>query len=71
MLYPVNRNQTVNIMTRQPETIEIPSHADEVACDGGDGALGHPLVYYTFDGKTQLRCGYCDRLFVKAAHNAI
>ncbi|HEY8963146.1 MAG TPA: zinc-finger domain-containing protein [Alphaproteobacteria bacterium] len=48
---------------KQPEIITVPAHADEVACDGGNGALGHPMVYYTFDGAAEVRCGYCDRLF--------
>jgi uncharacterized Zn-finger protein len=48
---------------KQAEIITVPAHADEVACDGGNGALGHPVVYYTFDGGSEVRCGYCDRLF--------
>lgn len=53
-------------MTNQaPEIIEIPANADEVKCDGGGGALGHPLVWYTFDGRDRVECSYCDRLFLK------
>lgn len=48
-----------------PEIIEIPADADEVKCDGGNGPLGHPLVWYTFDGQNEVECGYCDRLFLK------
>jgi NADH dehydrogenase (ubiquinone) Fe-S protein 6 len=48
-----------------PETIAVPADANEVACDGGNGPLGHPLVYYSFDGKTAVTCGYCDRVFQK------
>lgn len=50
-----------------PEVIEVPADADEVRCDGGNGALGHPLVWYTFDGRDRVECGYCDRLFLKKA----
>ena len=41
--------------------------ADEktVGCDGGDGPLGHPLVYYSFGLKSEVVCGYCGRRFVK------
>ena len=53
-------------MTRAPETITVPTHTDEVACDGGNGALGHPMVYYSFDGAHSVRCGYCDRQFVRS-----
>ena len=51
-----------------PEVIEVPSNTDEVRCDGGGGPLGHPLVWYTFDGRDRVECGYCDRLFLKNAH---
>lgn len=51
--------------TQAPEIINVPAGTDEVSCDGGGGPLGHPLVYYTFDGRDQVECGYCDRCFVK------
>ncbi|MCC7305321.1 MAG: zinc-finger domain-containing protein [Alphaproteobacteria bacterium] len=53
--------QTLN----NPEIILVPNDADEVCCDGGGGALGHPKVWYSFDGQDNAECGYCDRLFVK------
>ncbi len=49
-----------------PEIISIPDNANQVACDGGGGPLGHPLVYFTFDGKDRVDCGYCDRAFIKS-----
>lgn len=51
--------------TNTPEIITVDAHADQVACDGGGGALGHPLVYYSFAGKDRITCGYCDREFVR------
>ena len=34
-----------------------------VCCDGGGGALGHPLVWYSLeDGETV--CEYCGRKFI-------
>ncbi len=34
-----------------------------VSCDGGGGALGHPIVWYSLeDGEAE--CGYCDRKFI-------
>jgi len=48
-----------------PEIIEVSADADEVRCDGGNGPLGHPMVWYTFDGRDRLSCHYCDRLFLK------
>ncbi len=50
-----------------PEVIIVDSDADEVSCDGGSGALGHPQVWYSFDGRDKVSCGYCDREFVKRA----
>lgn len=48
-----------------PEKIKVDTDADQVACDGGGGALGHPIVWYNFDGKNSVECGYCDRVFIK------
>lgn len=50
----------------EQERIEIDPHADGVSCDGGGGALGHPKVWYSFDGKASVECGYCGRLFIKS-----
>lgn len=45
----------------EPEIIYV--REQRVSCNGGGGALGHPLVYYTLkDGAAE--CGYCDRRFV-------
>ncbi|MBF0374864.1 MAG: zinc-finger domain-containing protein [Alphaproteobacteria bacterium] len=35
----------------------------KVACDGGGGALGHPMVYMTFAGKAEIVCPYCSRRY--------
>lgn len=35
-----------------------------VGCDGGGGALGHPLVYLNLAGKSEIDCPYCGRRFV-------
>ena len=45
-----------------PET-EITSQW-KVACDGGEGALGHPRVYLRMDETGRVECPYCDRLFI-------
>ncbi len=34
-----------------------------VACDGGDGPLGHPRVWLRIEG-AQTFCPYCSRLYV-------
>lgn len=48
-----------------PEILLVPQDMHRVCCNGGGGALGHPKVYYTFDGEEEVTCGYCDRLFTK------
>jgi len=48
-----------------PEILLVPEHMPQVSCNGGGGALGHPKVFYTFDGQDEVVCGYCDRLFTK------
>jgi len=34
-------------------------------CDGGGGALGHPLVYLRIEA-TEVTCPYCSRTYVLA-----
>ena len=46
-----------------PETEVV--HASRIACDGGEGALGHPRVWLTIpEDKGWVECGYCDKRFV-------
>lgn len=46
-----------------PETQMVPTR--RIACDGGGGALGHPLVWLTIpDDRGFVACGYCDKRFV-------
>lgn len=50
---------------KPPEVITVADDLDEISCDGGGGALGHPKVWYSFDGQDRVKCAYCDRCFVK------
>lgn len=46
-----------------PETEVIST--TRVACDGGEGALGHPRVWLMIDPNTGfVECGYCDKRFI-------
>jgi uncharacterized Zn-finger protein len=45
-----------------PEIILVESRA--VKCDGGGGALGHPVVWYEMGDDNFVECMYCDRRFV-------
>ena len=52
-------------------TIEAPEteivHTTRVACDGGEGALGHPRVWLSISPeKGWVECGYCDKRYVLA-----
>lgn len=46
----------------QPETILVETH--KVSCNGGGGALGHPIVWYEMGSDDVVECKYCDRRFV-------
>lgn len=52
--------------TPPPEILLVPADMRRVSCNGGGGALGHPKVWYSFEGQEAVTCGYCDRLFTKA-----
>ena len=40
-----------------------------VACDGGEGALGHPRVWLSIPHDIGwVDCGYCDRRFIHESH---
>ncbi len=53
-----------------PETIEVENHT--VACDGGNGPLGHPRVFLNMGGDEHVDCPYCGRRYVvkAGAHGA-
>lgn len=53
--------------TPVPPSEEIVVASTRVACDGGGGALGHPLVYLDMGDDDAVECGYCDRRFVLGA----
>lgn len=39
-----------------------------VACDGGEGALGHPRVWLSIpQDKGWVECGYCDARYIHAS----
>ena len=51
-----------------PET-EIVSRT-HIACDGGEGALGHPRVWLQIDDSVGwVECGYCDKRFILEGHD--
>lgn len=48
------------------EIVQVKDSAESAGCDGGGGALGHPLVYLSFETRDEVDCYYCSRRFVKA-----
>lgn len=48
-------------MARPTEIIQTNKHT--VACDGGDGPLGHPRVFLTIGAENEVMCPYCSRLY--------
>lgn len=52
--------QTPNF--EQPEVIMTETR--KVRCDGGGGALGHPIVWYEMGDDDVVECKYCDRRFI-------
>ena len=49
---------------QQPPEVETVTQS-RIACDGGEGALGHPRVWLSIDEDTGwVECGYCDKRFV-------
>lgn len=47
------------------EPILVDSDVSGVKCNGGNPALGHPEVYYSFDNDFAVTCGYCGQVFMK------
>ncbi len=45
------------------ETIYVEENT--VACNGGGGSLGHPLVYLNLSAEGKVECPYCSRLFIR------
>ncbi len=37
-----------------------------IGCDGGGGALGHPLVYLAIGSNGEVTCPYCSRQYLLA-----
>ncbi|WP_380054457.1 zinc-finger domain-containing protein [Falsihalocynthiibacter sp. SS001] len=49
--------------TQAPETVIV--EQSRVACDGGEGSLGHPRVWLLIPEDTGfVECGYCDKKLI-------
>lgn len=54
-------------MTIDPPETKIVDK-DRVACDGGEGALGHPRVWLQIPTSGWVECPYCDCKYVLGGH---
>lgn len=49
--------------TQAPETKIV--ETSKIACDGGEGALGHPRVWLQIPAETgYVECPYCDAQYI-------
>ncbi len=53
-----------------PEIIEVEPNTNTIACDGGGGVMGHPVVYLIFEDREYIDCYYCGRRFLRLAQVA-
>jgi uncharacterized Zn-finger protein len=57
------RDSPMTTIPEPPETEMVSTM--RIACDGGEGALGHPRVWLSIDPRTgSVECGYCDKKFI-------
>lgn len=43
----------------------ISKDVETVKCDGGQGDLGHPAVYFKMTKVSEVSCNYCNKRFIK------
>ena len=64
---PARQHKVADMSHQPPETEVVASY--RVACDGGEGALGHPRVWLQIpEDRGWVECGYCDKKFIHADH---
>jgi len=53
-------------MLKPEKKVRVQSHnqkAKRVACNGGGGTLGHPLIWLTYGKDGTVICPYCSKKF--------
>ncbi len=64
---PEQQKDSQAMTTEVPETRIV--ETARVACDGGEGALGHPRVWLQIpDDRGWVECPYCDARYVLKGH---
>ncbi|KYR00314.1 putative NADH dehydrogenase [Tieghemostelium lacteum] len=61
--YNVRPVKTAEELINEVKPVEVTSNT--VGCDGGNGPLGHPMVYINLDSHEPQPCGYCGIRFVQ------
>ena len=51
---------------QESEIVIVDPESETIYCDGGQDGLGHPTVYYTFNGENKIICSYCSKTFIKS-----
>jgi uncharacterized Zn-finger protein len=60
----IRPNGELTMTARMQDTRYV--ETTRIACDGDEGALGHPRVFLQMDATGVTECPYCDRLFILA-----
>jgi uncharacterized Zn-finger protein len=50
---------------KEAEIEIVPKDTETVKCDGGEGDLGHPAVFFKMKNSYELNCNYCNKKFIK------
>ncbi len=58
-----NQNKNAEKPGLQPVDI-VEVEADQIMCDGGTGALGHPAIYMRMGDEGYVDCPYCGTRFL-------
>jgi uncharacterized Zn-finger protein len=61
-LYQAPKIEEASMTTLPLETKYVAQ--TRIACDGDEGALGHPRVFLQMDATGSKDCSYCDRRFI-------
>ena len=69
MVFSKNKGFIVmtNIHANSSDTddMTVTTTAMRVSCNGGGGALGHPLIWLNIGEDNSVTCPYCSRHFIK------
>ena len=50
---------------QKSDIIKVDLNTETICCDGDEDSLGHPAVYFTFDGQNTIVCNYCGKTYIK------